>query len=160
MTARFETTLHARWNDMDFNAHMGNSAFLDAASDVRMQYFASVGFRPAEFAKLRVGPVVRRDELEYFRELRLLEPFRAAHAIYVRQHAARFDAVDTVPAALRRRVLSLRGFDARGYLVDADLASGDGIEGKIEALLADPLIHHVDAHYAKPGCFAARIERA
>ena len=77
MTQRFETRFHARWNDMDSNAHMGNARFLDAASDVRMQYFASFGFHPAEFARLRVGPVVRKDELEYFREVRLLENVRA-----------------------------------------------------------------------------------
>lgn len=77
MTQRYETRFHARWNDMDSNAHMGNARFLDAASDVRMQYFAAAGFPPAEFARLRVGPVVRRDELEYFREVRLLEPVRA-----------------------------------------------------------------------------------
>jgi acyl-CoA thioester hydrolase len=77
MSARFETRFHARWADMDFNAHMGNAAYLDAASDVRMQYFASHGFPMAEFARLRVGPVVRRDELEYQRELRLLEPVLA-----------------------------------------------------------------------------------
>ena len=87
-------------------------------------------------------------------------PFRATHAIYVRRDAPRCDVIDEVPPALRRRVLSLRGFDARGYLVDADLASGEGIEAKIEALLANPRIDHLDAHYAKPGCFAARVERA
>ena len=81
MPARFETTFHARWNDMDSNAHMGNSAFLDAASDVRMQYFAGFGFHPAQFAKLRVGPVIRRDELEYFKEFRLLEVVHASLAL-------------------------------------------------------------------------------
>lgn len=74
MGARFETRFHARWADMDFNAHMGNSAWLDAASDVRMQYFASAGFPMSEFARLRVGPVIQRDELDYRREARLLEP--------------------------------------------------------------------------------------
>jgi acyl-CoA thioester hydrolase len=78
VSTRFEIRFHARWNDMDSNAHMGNARFLDAASDVRMQYFASFGFHPAEFAKLRVGPVVRKDELEYFREVRLLESIRAS----------------------------------------------------------------------------------
>ena len=77
MTQRFETRFHARWNDMDSNAHMGNARFLDAASDVRIQYFASFGFHPSEFAKLRVGPVIRTDELEYFREVRLLGQIRA-----------------------------------------------------------------------------------
>jgi acyl-CoA thioester hydrolase len=74
MSQRFETRFHARWADMDFNAHMGNSAYLDAASDVRMQYFASRGFAMSEFTRLRVGPVIKRDELDYQREVRLLEP--------------------------------------------------------------------------------------
>ena len=74
MSERYETRFHARWADMDHNAHMGNSAWLDAASDVRMQFFASRGFPMAEFARLRVGPVIRRDELDYQREARLLEP--------------------------------------------------------------------------------------
>ena len=77
MSQRYETRFHARWGDMDFNAHMANTAFLDAAGDVRMQYFASVGFPMSEFARLRIGPVVRRDELDYQRELRLLEPVLA-----------------------------------------------------------------------------------
>lgn len=78
MPGRFETSFHARWNDMDSNAHMGNAAFLDAASDVRMQYFTSFGFHPSQFAKLRVGPVIRKDELEYYREVLLLQPIRAS----------------------------------------------------------------------------------
>jgi acyl-CoA thioester hydrolase len=77
MSQRFETRFHARWGDMDFNAHMGNTAFLDAAGDVRMQYFASAGFPMSEFVRLRIGPVIRRDELDYQRELRLLEPIVA-----------------------------------------------------------------------------------
>jgi len=31
-----------------------------------------------EFERLRLGPVIVRDEVEYFRELRLLEPFTVA----------------------------------------------------------------------------------
>lgn len=31
-----------------------------------------------EFERLRLGPVIIRDEVEYFRELRLLEPFTVA----------------------------------------------------------------------------------
>lgn len=87
-------------------------------------------------------------------------PFRASHAIYVRRGVARFDGVDTLPGALRGRVLSLRGFDARGYLVAAELAAEGEAEARIHAMLADPGIDHLDAHYARPGCFAARIERA
>ena len=72
--AAFSKTFHVRWGDMDFNAHMGNTAYLDACVDVRLMYFQEHGFPMREFERLRIGPVVLRDELDYFRELRLLEP--------------------------------------------------------------------------------------
>jgi len=58
---------------MDFNAHMANTAYLDVAGDVRMLYFEDYGFSMREFEKLHIGPVVMKDEIEYFREIRLLE---------------------------------------------------------------------------------------
>jgi acyl-CoA thioester hydrolase len=75
MTSPFVKRSHARWGDMDFNGHMRNTAYLDACGDVRMQFFAEHGFSMREFERLAVGPVILRDELEYFRELRLLEPY-------------------------------------------------------------------------------------
>ena len=72
----FERKLYAGWGDMDFNSHMRNTAFLDKAADVRMMYFAAHGFPIEEFHRLRFGPVIRRDELEYFREIRLMEEIR------------------------------------------------------------------------------------
>lgn len=72
----FEKHLYARWGDMDFNGHMRNTAYLDASADVRMMFFAENGFSMREFEARRIGPVIVRDELEYFRELRLLEPVR------------------------------------------------------------------------------------
>jgi acyl-CoA thioester hydrolase len=71
----FQQSMIAGWGDMDFNAHMRNTAYLDRSADARMLYFASRGFRAGEFARLGVGPVVRRDELSYFREIGLLEQF-------------------------------------------------------------------------------------
>lgn len=70
----FSRTFHVRWGDMDFNAHMRNTAYLDTAVDVRLMYFAENGFPSSEFERLRLGPVVRRDELEYYREFHLLDP--------------------------------------------------------------------------------------
>src|SRR5438034_198989 len=54
---------------MDFNGHMANTAYLNLAADVRMAFFAEHGFPPSEFRKLALGPVVRKEELEYFREV-------------------------------------------------------------------------------------------
>ena len=75
-SAPFSRTFHVRWGDMDFNAHMRNTAYLDTAVDVRLMYFAENGFPSSEFERLRLGPVVRRDELEYYREFPLLDPVR------------------------------------------------------------------------------------
>jgi hypothetical protein len=88
-------------------------------------------------------------------------PFRASHAIYVRRAAReRYDRVGEVPAQLRSRPLSLRAFDARGMLVDAELASGCELEPAARSLLASPRVDYLHAHFARPGCYAARIERA
>jgi acyl-CoA thioester hydrolase len=69
----FSKTLYVGWGDLDANGHMRNTAYLDKAADVRMYYFADHGFPSREFARVGIGPVVRTDEIEYFRELRLLD---------------------------------------------------------------------------------------
>ncbi len=87
-------------------------------------------------------------------------PYRSRHAIYVREHAGpAFDAVDTLPQALRSRLLSLRAFDAGHLMVDADIVDGRAAEGLIARLLADPQVDYVQAHFARRGCYAALIRR-
>ena len=54
----------------------GEFAYLNKCVDARMGFFKQNGFPVTEFAKRRIGPVVRRDELEYFREV---APARADH---------------------------------------------------------------------------------
>ncbi|HVH30954.1 MAG TPA: thioesterase family protein [bacterium] len=68
--------LVAGWGDMDFNAHMRNTAYLDKSADVRMMYFSENGFQMIEFVRRRLGPVVMKEELEYFKEVGLLEQLR------------------------------------------------------------------------------------
>ncbi|MEQ1911124.1 MAG: thioesterase family protein [Vicinamibacterales bacterium] len=76
----FEKRMLATWGDMDFNAHMRNTAFLDKSADLRFMFFAEHGLPIDEFLRLGIGPVVRKDEIEYFRELRLLEEIRVTIA--------------------------------------------------------------------------------
>ena len=86
-------------------------------------------------------------------------PYRSRHAIYVRAGETTFDAVDVVPEMLRRRLLSLRAFDSAGMMTGCDIVDGRGLETKIEALFADARAAYVHAHFARPGCYAARIDR-
>jgi hypothetical protein len=88
-------------------------------------------------------------------------PYRSSHAIFVLEGEGQtFDAVDQVPAVLRRRTLSLRAFDEAGMIVGAELVEGTSVEAAIEQLLCVPEAKYLHAHYARYGCYAARIERA
>ena len=87
-------------------------------------------------------------------------PYRAAHAIFVRE-AAREPAtyVDELPPVMASRTLSLRGFDAAGMMLDAAVTQPGEAEAGIAALFADPAIAYIHAHNAARGCFAARVHR-
>jgi len=87
-------------------------------------------------------------------------PYRASHAIYVRKDEKTYDAVNQVPEQLRLRLLSVRAFDGKGMMVTADVVDGKELEGAVERLLGDERTDYLHVHYAKPGCYAARIERA
>jgi len=87
-------------------------------------------------------------------------PYRASHAIYVRKGEQTYDAVDQVPEQLRLRLLSVRAFDETGMMVGADVADGKDLESAIARLFGDERADYLHVHYAKPGCYAARIDRA
>ena len=88
-------------------------------------------------------------------------PYRASHAIFVREGAASaYDQIDNVPAVMRARLLSLRAFDASGMMVDADVVEGAAVEPLIVRLLANGDVSYIHAHYAKRGCYSGRIDRA
>jgi len=72
----YEKTLYVGWGDIDFNAHTKNTAFLDKSADLRMMFFSENGFPPREFSRLSLGPVVMRDEIEYLKEIEMLEEAR------------------------------------------------------------------------------------
>jgi hypothetical protein len=88
-------------------------------------------------------------------------PYRASHAIFVGESSTQMlDVVDQVPEVIRIRPISLRAFNAAGEMVDADLADGAALEPVIARFFGNPDVAYLHAHYAKRGCYAARIERA
>ncbi len=86
-------------------------------------------------------------------------PYRSSHAVYVRAGETTYDRVGEVPEQLRKRTLSVRGFDRDGMITDADLVDGRELEGLIDRLFADPRAAYLHIHFARPGCYAARVER-
>ena len=67
-------------------------------------------------------------------------PYRATHAIFVREGAENaYDRVDEVPEVMRTRLPSLRAYDAEGRI--------------------SPHVAYIHAHNAKRGCYSGRIDR-
>jgi hypothetical protein len=75
-----------------------------------------------------------------YEHLAVASPYRASHAIYVRENATHPNLnIDEIPEVMRTRLLSIRAYDSDGMMVSADVAQGTEVE---------------------PGCYAARIDRA
>ena len=88
-------------------------------------------------------------------------PYRATHAIFVREGAENtYDRLDEVPEVMRTRLLSLRAYDAKGMMLDADVVDGKEIEAVILRFFVSPEVAYIHVHNAKRGCYSGRIDRA
>jgi hypothetical protein len=87
-------------------------------------------------------------------------PYRACHAIYVREGAetpALF--TDEIPEQLASRLLSVRAFDRYAMMTDAEVIEGTALEPLIATMFSDPAVAFLHVHNARRGCFAARVDR-
>ena len=87
-------------------------------------------------------------------------PYRMRFAIYVRSGEETYDRIGDVPEQLRIRTLAVRAFDAEGMMVGWELVEGRELEAAIERLFANERAAYLHVHFAAPGCYAARVERA
>ncbi len=88
-------------------------------------------------------------------------PYRASGPVFVcvgaRQAQPRANAV---PDSVRLRLLSVRAYDADGFLLDADVTEGQHLEVLIERFFADSQVAYLHLHNARPGCYNCRVDRA
>jgi hypothetical protein len=87
-------------------------------------------------------------------------PYRMRFAIYVRKDDEVYDKIDAVPEQLRRRMLAVRAFDRHGMMLGFELADGRELEHAIGKLFTNSNAEYLHVHFAAPGCYAARVERA
>ena len=87
-------------------------------------------------------------------------PYQSSHAIFVRERAVEANLQpNEVPDQLKRRLLSIRAFDTEGMMIDADVVEGTDLEHIVERMLANQSVSYLHVHNAKPGCYAARVDR-
>ena len=87
-------------------------------------------------------------------------PYQASGPIFVREQAQQASpAICEVPEYVRLRLLSLRGYDAMGIMVGAEIAEGRDLEAHVDRFFADPRVAYLHVHNARPGCYSCRIDR-
>lgn len=57
-----------RWSDLDANAHMANSKYMDFTSFARIEFLRKLGITLKDFDRLKFGPAVLREEISFFKE--------------------------------------------------------------------------------------------
>ena len=64
-----------------------------------------------------------------------------------------------MPEQQRVRLLSVRAYDAKGMMVDAEVAPGGELEAVIERFFRRPEVAYLHAHNARRGCYSCRVDR-
>jgi len=131
-----------------------------AAIGARRLYADEVDAYPCRISLTRVPVGEELLLLSHVHQPTVSSPYRASGPIFVSRSATRGHFRGELAPMLKDRLLSLRAYDAAALIVDAEVAEGNAAVEVIERFLSDSQVAHVDAHFARRGCFAARIERA
>jgi Protein of unknown function (DUF1203) len=96
------------------------------------------------------------------------DPFtvRSAYAgegpVFVHAHGC--EPFAPVPGAISEqvdgRMLSIRAYDGDALMTEAAVTRGEEFRERATGLLADPQVAFLHVHFAGPGCFAFRVDRA
>ena len=87
-------------------------------------------------------------------------PYQASHAIYVRDGVGlSIPEVFEIPDMIQTRLVSLRCFSRDHMIVHADVMPGGELDRALADAFEDSSVTYAHIHFAKPGCFAARVDR-
>jgi uncharacterized protein DUF1203 len=88
-------------------------------------------------------------------------PYTARSPVYVHRQACPGRPVGSpIPEILATRRLSLRAYDERHMITGSAVVDGADVERAAAGLLDDDRAAYVHVHFAAPGCYACRIDRA
>ncbi|MBB4039793.1 hypothetical protein GGR34_001440 [Microvirga flocculans] len=130
------------------------------AMGARRVYADQADAYPCRISLTRVAEGEELLLLNHAHQTNAASPYRAAGPIFVSRSARTGSYRGELPPIFRDRLLSLRAYDGNAFILDAEVGEGEDVLRLIDRFLADPKVAHVDAHFARRGCFAARIERA
>ena len=89
-------------------------------------------------------------------------PYAGEGPVFV--HAGGCEPFASAPGAVSEqvdgRVLSLRAYDAEAMMTSAEVLGGERFADRASELLDDASVAFLHVHFAGPGCFAFRVDRA
>ena len=88
-------------------------------------------------------------------------PYRASGGIYVRQDVkTATPAVNEIPVMFTHRLLSIRGYDTEGMMIDSEVVNGSELADAIGRFFSNETISYLHIHNAGPGCYNCCVVRA
>ena len=72
-----------------------------------------------------------------------------------------YSKINQIPEVLRvpDRILSVRAYDERDMLVNAEVIESMEVDELIQRFFADASVDYLHVHNARPGCYSCRIDR-
>ena len=88
-------------------------------------------------------------------------PYRASHAIFVKDGAAtKTHPADEIPEMISSRLLSVRAYDHNDLMLEADVVEGTKVATELRRMFGEPDVQFIHVHTARRGCFLALVERS
>jgi Protein of unknown function (DUF1203) len=101
-----------------------------------------------------------------FQHLSAHSPYQSKGPIFVSRNAAHAPARavfhNQLPPVLAQpeRLFSIRAYDSTHRIIDAEVANGAQLQALLERFLSKPQTDYLHIHFARRGCFIARVDRA
>lgn len=84
------------WSMIDMNGHLRHSAYADFAAQARVNILERFGFTK-ELMKLRIGPILFREELIYYKEIRTNEYIEVScELLKCREDVSRYSLLSSI----------------------------------------------------------------
>ncbi len=88
-------------------------------------------------------------------------PYQASGPIFIRSGARqRVADPSEVPPYVSGRLISVRAYDERHFIADAEVCEGADVAATIRRMFDSAEVRYIHLHNAKRGCFSCRVERA
>jgi len=87
-------------------------------------------------------------------------PYFGTHAIYIWEGCTRQGIyLNELPEVVQGRVLSLRAYDEKHFIIEAEIVEGKLAEDLVRRLFGDLQVSYIQIHNAKRGCYSCCAER-